>query len=59
MLRNKGYRTAAFAADPELRSFVLRSGWFDKAYAGDSILPPWQPSSDNKTYPKLDDRLDF
>ena len=48
MLQNKGYRTAAFTADPELRSFVLRSGWFEKAYAGDSILPPWQPSSDNK-----------
>ncbi len=47
MLRDKGYRTAAFAADPELRSFVLRSGWFDTTYAGDSVLPSWQPSCDS------------
>ncbi|MCI0446096.1 sulfatase-like hydrolase/transferase, partial [bacterium] len=47
MLRDKGCRTAAFAADPELRSFVLRSGWFDTTYAGDSVLPTWQPSCDS------------
>ena len=47
MLHDKGYRTAAFAADPELRSFVLRSGWFDTTYAGDSVLPLWQPSCDS------------
>lgn len=47
LLRTKGYRTAAFAADPDLRAFVLRSGWFDTTYAGDSILPLWQPSSDS------------
>lgn len=47
MLRDKGYRTAAFASDPELRSFVLRSGWFDRTYAGDSVLPSWQSSSDS------------
>jgi tetratricopeptide (TPR) repeat protein len=46
-LHDQGYKTAAFAADPELRSFVLRSGWFDTAYAGDSILPSWQASCDN------------
>lgn len=46
-LHDKGYQTAAFAADPELRSFVLRSGWFDKTYAGDSVLPMWQPSCDS------------
>lgn len=48
LLHDKGYRTAAFAADPELRSFVLRSGWFDTTYAGDSVLPAWQPSCDSK-----------
>jgi arylsulfatase A-like enzyme len=48
MLQAEGYRTAAFAADPELRSFVLRSGWFDTTYAGDSVLPLWQPSCDSK-----------
>jgi hypothetical protein len=53
MLREKGYRTAAFAADPELRSFVLRSGWFDKTYAGDLILPPWQPSSSSEVIRSL------
>lgn len=47
LLRAKGYRTAAFASDPDLRAFVLRSGWFDTTYAGDSILPSWQPSSDS------------
>lgn len=46
-LHDKGYRTAAFAADPELRSFVLRSGWFDTTYAGDAVLPAWQASSDS------------
>jgi tetratricopeptide (TPR) repeat protein len=46
-LHDKGYQTAAFAADPELRSFVLRSGWFDRTYAGDSVLPMWQPSCDS------------
>jgi tetratricopeptide (TPR) repeat protein len=46
-LHDKGYQTAAFAADPELRSFVLRSGWFDTTYAGDSVLPMWQSSCDS------------
>ena len=48
LLHDKGYRTAAFAADPELRSFVLRSGWFDTTYAGDSVLPSWQASCDSR-----------
>lgn len=49
ILHDKGYQTGAFAADPELRSFVLRSGWFDTAYAGDSVLPEWQPSADSRS----------
>ncbi|HEY7162623.1 MAG TPA: sulfatase-like hydrolase/transferase, partial [Acidobacteriota bacterium] len=47
LLHDKGYRTGAFAADPELRSFILRSGWFDTTYAGDSVLTSWQPSGDS------------
>ncbi|HSE42253.1 MAG TPA: sulfatase-like hydrolase/transferase [Acidobacteriota bacterium] len=48
LLHEKGYRTAAFAADPELRSFLLRGGWFDRTYAGNSELPSWEPSSNSK-----------
>lgn len=42
--RRKGYATAAFLADPDLRVPDLMTGLFDTVAIGDRVLRSWQPS---------------
>ena len=42
ILTSKGYRTAAFLADPELRFPAFFGSIFHRTFTGDEILYPWQ-----------------
>jgi arylsulfatase A-like enzyme/Flp pilus assembly protein TadD len=42
ILTGKGYRTAAFLADPELRFPAFFGNIFHRTFTGDEILYPWQ-----------------
>ncbi|MCI0412061.1 sulfatase-like hydrolase/transferase [bacterium] len=53
ILTSKGYRTAAFLADPELRFPAFFGGVFHQSYTGDEILYPWQTAYSTPTACKL------
>ena len=53
MLTSKGYRTAAFLADPELRFPAFFGNIFHRTFTGDEILYPWQTAYSTPTACKL------
>ena len=53
ILTSKGYRTAAFLADPELRFPAFFGSFFHRTFTGDEILYPWQTAYSSPTVCKL------
>jgi tetratricopeptide (TPR) repeat protein len=53
ILAKKGYRTAAFLSDPELRFPAYFGSIFHEAFTGDRFLYPWHSSYSTSTICKL------